>query len=268
MNLLLTNDDGIDAGGLLALAMELQRWGELTVVAPRVQQSGVGHAITYRTPITAERVEVPGAAEAYAVDGTPADCVKFGLLQALQERPDLIVSGINEGLNLGQNVFYSGTVAAAVEGAMLGVRSVALSSHPENFDRLGLLAGECVRVLKAICDLDTGRPAAYNVNLPALNCDPPQMRFARHSEAPFSERYRPEKGGGGGPQRFKLDLQFTDETHGGEDCDVAVVEAGMISVTPLKASLTDTDGLRRWCGMGPVEAEASCSGSSDTVGGR
>ena len=130
----LTNDDGIYAPGLAALQRELARMGEVYVVAPATEQSGVGHSITYLTPLIVkeifhnERWRGNGSGRwGWAVQGSPADCVKIGIAEFCPRQPDLVVSGINSGLNAGINVLYSGTVAAAIEGAFFGITSVAVS---------------------------------------------------------------------------------------------------------------------------------------------
>ena len=132
MLILLTNDDGIYAPGLAALAREMRKLGEIVVVAPATEQSGVGHSITYLTPLIVKEVFHRDSSNGeqrlgWAVEGSPADCVKIGVHQFCPRQPDLVVSGINSGLNAGINVLYSGTVAAAIEGAFFGITSVAVS---------------------------------------------------------------------------------------------------------------------------------------------
>ena len=221
MEILLTNDDGISAPGLWALHAGLNRLGNVTVIAPRTEQSGIGHAITYRTPITAEAVRIADGQEGYALTGTPADCVKFALLQFLEQPPDLIVSGINIGLNLGHNLFYSGTVAAALEGAMNGVLSAAFSTSPSNADRLPRAAEQAVRVLKTILDDRPGEALAYNVNLPSLRDGVPDITFTHHQAEPFLERYVPQAAGS---EAYQLDLHPGDQDPTGDGSDVQAVE--------------------------------------------
>src|SRR6516165_7840563 len=128
MRVLLTNDDGVYAPGLRAMRKELQKLGDVTVVAPVGEQSAVGHSITLLTPlITQEVVDENNQPMGWAVEGRPADCVKLALMELLKEPPDLIVSGLNSGSNSGINVLYSGTVAAAIEGAFYGHTSMAVS---------------------------------------------------------------------------------------------------------------------------------------------
>ena len=142
MLILLTNDDGIYAPGLAALERELERLGEVYVVAPATEQSGVGHSITYLSPLIVKELFDGRQRRGWAVEGSPADCVKLGLCEYLPRRPDLVVSGINYGLNAGINVLYSGTVAAAIEGAFFGITSIAVSlefDEHAQFDRAAQL---------------------------------------------------------------------------------------------------------------------------------
>src|ERR1700710_36064 len=127
MLILLTNDDGIRAPGIIAMYRELLKLGEVAVVAPETVQSATGHGITITTPLLTNRVTVENAFTGIAVDGRPADCVKLAINQLLPRRPDLVVSGLNAGANVGINVLYSGTVAAALEAGFLGVPAIALS---------------------------------------------------------------------------------------------------------------------------------------------
>ncbi len=127
MLILLTNDDGIYAPGLAAMERELERLGDVYVVAPATEQSGVGHSITYLSPLVVKEVFEARQRRGWAVEGSPADCVKIGIFEYCPRMPDLVVSGINGGLNAGINVLYSGTVAAAIEGAFFGLTSVAVS---------------------------------------------------------------------------------------------------------------------------------------------
>ena len=132
MKILITNDDGIASPILPALIKKAERFGNVTVVAPKTEQSGKSQAIDFRNEIEIKRVELFGQTPAYAVDSTPADCVRFGVL-GLKQEYDLILSGINRGYNLGDDIAYSGTVGAILEGARLGLRGIAISASPETF---------------------------------------------------------------------------------------------------------------------------------------
>ena len=134
MNILLTNDDGIYFDGLWALYRRLQEHHAVTVIAPDRERSAIGHAITLNEPLRATMVTVNGGHEGYAVSGTPADCVKLGLFELLGTRPDMVVAGINPGANVGANLNYSGTVAAAKEAALSGVVGIAVSIEGQVVD--------------------------------------------------------------------------------------------------------------------------------------
>src|SRR3954464_12240695 len=159
MLILLTNDDGIRAPGLVALYRELVKLGEVQVVAPETVQSATGHGITIDAPLLTDRVTVEGAFTGVAVDGRPADCVKLAVLKILPRMPDLVVSGMNSGANVGINVLYSGTVAAAIEAAFLGLPSIAasLSRRREIPTDYARAAGLVRQTIELILDAGLGR---------------------------------------------------------------------------------------------------------------
>src|SRR3954447_23311982 len=147
--ILLTNDDGITAPGLVAMYRQLVDMGEIHVVAPETVQSAMGHGITLSQPLLTSRVEVENAFVGTAVAGSPADCVKLAISQLLPRQPDLVISGINSGANVGINVIYSGTVAAAIEAAFLGLPAIAVSLYlkrdvPPDYARTGVLSRRCI----------------------------------------------------------------------------------------------------------------------------
>jgi len=133
MRIAITNDDGIQGEGLRRLVQWASKLGEVWVIAPKVEQSAKSHAIEIHKPFEAKPAEVPGAAKAWAVDSTPADCIRFGIL-GMHEKFDLVISGVNRGLNIGQDIMYSGTVSAVFEAGALGTKGLALSTDPESFD--------------------------------------------------------------------------------------------------------------------------------------
>src|ERR1700720_4147253 len=171
MQILLTNDDGVFAPGLRALRKELMRLGEVTVVAPAMEQSGVAHSITLLTPLVVKRVEdVDGTTLGWKVEGSPADSVKLGICELMSRPPDLIISGINSGSNAGINVLYSGTVAAAIEGAFFKITSIAVSLEytkpgAVNFP---LAAGLARGVIEQIAAHRPSAGTLFNVNIPSL----------------------------------------------------------------------------------------------------
>src|SRR5207302_1811100 len=193
MRILLTNDDGIYAPGLRALRKELQKLGEVLVVAPATEQSAVGHSITLLTPLLVQEVlDEENRFLGWAVEGRPADCVKLALLQLLPEPPDLLVSGLNAGSNAGINVLYSGTVAAAIEGAFYQQTSIALSLEytkvkPLDFGRAAEVAR---RVIEQILAHKPGAGTLFNVNIPSLDKGPVRgVRVVPQNVAPYVETF-------------------------------------------------------------------------------
>src|ERR1700733_14062968 len=171
VRILLTNDDGIYAPGLRALLPELRKVGDVVVVAPAAEQSAVGHSVTILTPLLAQEIlDEHRQPLGWAVEGRPADCVKLALRELLPEPPDLIVSGMNAGSNAGINVLYSGTVAAAIEGAFFNCVSIACSlesarAPPPNFARGADLAR---RVIEQLVARKPAHGSLFNVNIPDL----------------------------------------------------------------------------------------------------
>lgn len=244
MLILLTNDDGIYAPGLAAMQREMAQIGDVHVIAPATEQSGVGHSITYRAPLIVKEIFHNGEASpgsqrrwGWAVHGSPADCVKIGIDELCPQRPDLVISGINSGLNAGINVLYSGTVAAAIEGAFFGVTSFAVSlefDEHAQFTKAAMLARQIVeKVLR-----EKGpEPQLYNVNIPtvALNGEPRvatvPMNVTRYGDS-FEKRKDPWGRDyywlfGGPPP-----LMPEHET------DLSALSKGNITLTPLDYNMT------------------------------
>jgi 5'-nucleotidase len=248
MQILLTNDDGIYAPGLMALERELGQLGDVCLVAPAVEQSGVGHSITYLTPLTVKEVFDRDRRRGWAVEGSPADCVKLGVAEFCPQRPDLVVSGINYGLNAGINVLYSGTVAAAIEGAFYEITSVAVSLEYEEhaeFDRAARLATGLIRRI-----LEQKAPGSqlFNVNIPiAALAGEPRVRIVPMDVARYDERFEKRLDPRGrsyywlaGSKRIKRNDQETDLT---------ALKNGFVTITPLDFDLTERGRLaemERW----------------------
>ncbi len=243
MLILLTNDDGIYAPGLAALDRQLRRLGEVCVVAPATEQSGVGHSITYLTPLIVKEVYHGDQRWGWAVEGSPADCVKIGITQFCPRPPDLIVSGINGGLNAGINVLYSGTVAAAIEGAFFGITSVAVSlefDEHARFDKAARLTRHLIEQILRKQGTDTpadAGPQLYNVNVPnaALNgvpevCTVP-MDITRYGDA-FERRTDPW-----GRDYYWLTGKPPRTTEGHET-DLSALAKGQVTITPLDYNMT------------------------------
>ena len=181
MHILLTNDDGVFAPGLAAVYRHLTKLGDVTVVAPAQPKSGAGHSISLE-PLVCEKLDITGKFEAYSVEGSPADCVKVVLNHLVETSfgpVDLVVSGMNHGANVGIHVFYSGTVAAAVEGAFYGVPSIALSAmYEENLD-IEAAAEYGFRVIEQLLPLESGD--VVNVNIPAMPDNFQEKDQGRHT---------------------------------------------------------------------------------------
>jgi 5'-nucleotidase len=235
--ILVTNDDGIHAAGLATLAEALEPLGEVWVVAPEREQSACGHALTLHRPLRA----VPMGERRFAVNGTPSDCVNLAVLGILPEPPVLVVSGINHGSNLGDDVTYSGTVSAAMEGTLLGVPSMAVSQVEG--DAAGFeVAGHIARLVAARV-LVEGLPAKTLLNLNVPRGDVRGVRLTRLGHRVYREkvvqevdpRGRPYFWIGAGPPEWQED----------EASDIAAVHAGLASVTPLHLDLTHFGALGR-----------------------
>jgi 5'-nucleotidase len=252
VNILLTNDDGVASRGLLALKNALGRLGEVTVVGPDDERSGASQGLTYNSPIRSGRVELSDGSCAWAVSGTPADSVKFALLEVFDEHPDLVVSGINLGLNTGPHILYSGTVGAAMEGALNGIPSFAGSVELAGVDELDRVAQQTCDVISHIIEVHGPPPAVYNINLPAPGDREPEVVFTEQACRPFPERYA---AAGEDEDGAYFQLQPDGEMDGGPhaETDVAVLARGDITVTPLVINRTDVRLLEQLRG-GDVSA--------------
>lgn len=243
MRILLTNDDGVLAPGLLALYKAMRGLGELHVVAPHAVQSGGSHSITIRHPLLCSRVSLNGDFQAVSVEGTPADCVKVAVNALLPGRPDLIVSGINAGQNTGIHVLYSGTVAAAVEGAIMGLPSMAVSlqiHRDMDFDGSARIARGVIEQLLER-GLHPGR--VYNINLPEPGPGRPRgVRVAPQSTRAMVERLD-RRADPTGREYYWLNGDFASLEDDSPTDRVALRE-GYVCVTPLQFNLTDTTLLQ------------------------
>jgi 5'-nucleotidase len=240
--ILLTNDDGIHATGLLTLEKALSaRWGTV-VVAPDREQSAASHALTLHHPLRM----VPMGAGRFAVDGTPTDCVMLSMHGLLPRRPDVVVSGINQGSNLGDDVIYSGTVAAAVEGTLLGARSAAISLAPDadgGFD-FRQAAEVSVTVVERMLAEDNMGGYLLNVNIPSgVPGSARGIRVCRLGRRVFREGIFHNTDPRGRPYYW---IGGQDPTwEGGADSDFQAIEDGFISVAPLRLDWTHEEGLER-----------------------
>ncbi|MCK4276310.1 MAG: 5'/3'-nucleotidase SurE [Phycisphaerae bacterium] len=243
MRLLLSNDDGILAPGLAALAEAVADMGDLTIVAPDSPQSAAAHSITLQHPLSVQPVHLPSAAfDAYSVDGRPADCVRLAIKEIMPAPADLVLTGINVGANVGINVFYSGTVAAAAEAVICGVPAVAFSAcmtgGEVDFARIAKLSRWVLDQLP----LTGAAPELINVNIPALGPGRPLgVRVVHQSTAEIDDVYHPHADDAG-RQAYKLADQYSFVA-AGDDSDVDALAAGYITVTPLKVDMTHHEKL-------------------------
>ena len=229
--ILVTNDDGVRSEGIHALAKALRPLGEVVIVAPHVEASAIGHALTLRRPLRIERVET----DIYEVDGTPTDCVNIAITQIFRGLPDLVVSGINKGWNLGDDVTYSGTVAGALEGALLGIPSISVSLRQTRGDydfryaaRAAVVMADAVlrrplppRTFLNI-NVPKGQPKGYRVTVQAK----------RNHVTSVGERHDPK----GNPYYWIEEGQNEWQPH--DRSDYQAVRDGYVSVTPLHPDLT------------------------------
>jgi 5'-nucleotidase len=248
LNILVSNDDGIDAPGIYALVQEMKKIGSVTVVAPDKQQSAVGHAITMNYPLRVKEFKKNGKFFGYAVQGTPADCVKLAVRAILKQAPDLVVSGVNHGSNTAISIIYSGTVSAATEGTILGIPSIAVSLTtygPADFR----YAAQFARKLALLVRMHGLPPSTLlNVNVPPLKVkDIKGILVTRQGKAVWNDTFDHRRDPNnreyywltGGLADIDKDLDF----------DEAAVRNNYVSVTPIQYDLTDYkmfDVMKKW----------------------
>lgn len=237
--ILVTNDDGILAEGIWALAKALENIGRVYVVAPDRERSAIGHAVTMTRPLRLKRY----GEMAFMVDGTPADCVKLALETVLPEKPSIIVSGINNGPNLGTDIFYSGTFSGAMEGALYGIPAIAVSlAGGFNKQAYEKAANEALWVGKQVLDKGINPETVLNINVPypvygrALTALAPRL----YKKA-FQERKDPF-----GREYYWMAGEVITGNYQ-EDADISVVSRNLTSITPVNFS------LERICDLSPYE---------------
>ena len=236
--ILLTNDDGFRAAGLAALAAALDAVGEVVVVAPDRERSAVGHAITMVDPLRAWEEKLPGGRNVWAVDGTPADCVKIGVRALMVPPPALVFSGINLGGNAGTNVIYSGTVSAATEATILGYKAAAFSLNTYHDPDFGPAAAFAARLARAMLDAALPAGVLLNVNVPAVPAaDIKGVRVTRQSDFAVDDRYE-ERHDPRGRRYFWLAAERMVGAKPKEDDDITALAENYISITPLRYDLT------------------------------
>ena len=256
MKILLTNDDGILAPGIISLHKALQGLGELVVIAPKTVQSATSHGITYTTPLMTEHVEITPEISGVSVEGRPADCVKVAMRAIWEERfgegskPDLTISGMNSGANVGINIIYSGTVAAAIESAFLGVPAIAVSLYLS--DRKNIRYNRAAEIARNTIDRVLENKLlpneVVNINIPVCESNDmpmPKIKVVAMNAAGdmghYDKRISPD-----GRTYYWAAGDGMAFAHTSQGSDVEALKQGFVTVTPLDYVLTNTDRIGLW----------------------
>lgn len=248
MNVLLTNDDGIYADGIWALYKCFAGQHIVTVVAPDRERSAVGHGITLDDPLRASLVELKGGYRGYAVSGTPADCIKLAILEILDTKPDVVISGINPGANVGINLNYSGTVAAAKEAALYGMAAIAVSMKAPDATDYDAAAAFIKNLTEKV--MENGLPSGtfLNVNLPSAAIEKSAgVRLSKQGLELYGEYFDKRTDPRNRTYYWQgFELPYFDEKL---DSDGTVLNKNFISITPIKCDMTDyrvLEDLKKW----------------------
>jgi 5'-nucleotidase len=238
MRILVTNDDGVKAEGIKILAEELSGFAEVIVVAPISEKSAVGHSITLYKPLRLSKVNILENVEAYSVTGSPADCVKIGLDVVTRYDVDFVVSGINNRLNLGIDILYSGTVSGALEGAIQGFKSIAVSVDAYNKDHFISAAKVTADLIKKFSVVDIPSFTALNLNVPSISYDRIKgVKITRQSKRKFKDYFIVREDPKGIPYYWVDGKPVEDDEN--FDADYKPLKNNYASLTPIKAFLTD-----------------------------
>jgi 5'-nucleotidase len=242
--ILVCNDDGYRARGILELTQLASEFGDVVVVAPVTGQSGMSHAVTLNHPIRLKKSEMSNGFPAYACSGTPADCIKIAINQILDRKPDLVLSGINHGSNASVSLFYSGTVAAAIEACMNGIPAIALSVDDHSPEADFRLAVQCARPLIQKV-LQTGMPTGtcLNVNFPNIAPELCQgMKVCRQTIGVWKEEFE-KRTDPHGHDYFWLTGEFSNDEPLAEDTDEWAVKHNFGAIVPVSVDVTDYASL-------------------------
>ncbi len=243
MRILLTNDDGIFAAGLYSLYCQFREQHEVFVVAPESEQSAVGHAITLSNPLRVKEVYRNGGFYGWAVSGTPADAVKIAVNELLPSHPDLVISGINLGPNVGINVLYSGTVSAATEAAFLGIPAMAISLDTYSNPDFGPAAVIAERLALSIPRLNLAQGVCLNVNVPALPLEKIKgSLFTRQATIPLRDKFEKRVDPRKRVYYWEAEDGFVASAEPGTD--IHTLRQGKISITPIHYDLTHYEALK------------------------
>jgi len=248
MNILLTNDDGIYAEGLWALYERFARRHSVTVVAPDRERSAVGHGITLHQPLRATRVNVNSGRQGYAVNGTPVDCIKIGLMEILDNIPDMVISGINPGANVGVNINYSGTVAAAKEAALYRVPAIAVSLQGRKIISYDGAAHFTAMLAENVFKKGLPFGTILNVNIPDMPMDEVKgVRISRQGTSLYAEYF--DKRVDPRNRTYYWHGHDSKISFDNPDIDGAALDENFISITPIKCDMTDysmLEDLKLW----------------------
>ena len=246
LRILLTNDDGIHADGLYALYNELKKDYDTYIVAPYSEMSAMGHAITLNSPLRVQEIYRDGAFYGYAVTGTPADCVKIAVQELFKDRPpDVVLSGINLGANVGIDVLYSGTVSAATEGAYLGIKSAAISLATRKDPDFSFASRFSRQIIEFLLKNNFNRGIALNVNIPAIpSSDIKGVVFTRQAITQYRE-YFEKRIDPRGNTYYWLAGEIAIEENGRPDTDISALKNNMITITPISCDLTSIKDLEK-----------------------
>lgn len=234
MKILIANDDGINSPVLPLLAKWAQKLGDVTIAVPKVEQSGKSQAIEFIHEIEIKQVEIASGVTAYSVDSTPADCVRFGIF-GLNETYDLIISGINRGYNLGDDIVYSGTCAAIFEGSRIGIRGLALSTDADNL----MNAPEALDMVWDYIeknDLFAYNPL-YNINIPR---DPKEIRITKQGGAYFTDTFLHKSG-----HLYVQSGEVVKDSGNDPLSDINAIRQNAISITPLVTTRTEMSVFKK-----------------------
>ena len=238
-NILVTNDDGIYSSGILALWKAMKEIGTVTVVAPKTEKSAASHSITISEPIRIEKCKSPDGLEGYGIYGTPADCVKIAVNVLCEQLPDIVVSGINSGENVGNNIIYSGTVSAATEGTICNIPSIAFSLASQKYNDYNYCALITKKVVNAVLQNGLPKGTLLNVNIPPLSEDKIKgVKVTKQGHVYFKDRFEKREDPRGRQYYWMTgeSVNPTDEAN----LDSTVLENGYVSITPIHYELTNT----------------------------
>ncbi len=244
MRILITNDDGIMSEGIITLARKLSETEEVHVVAPDIERSATGHAITIRNPLWAKEIKFGNEFFGYAVNGTPADCVKLGIQAILRDKKvDLVLSGVNKGANLGTDVMYSGTVSGALEGAMMEVPSIAISSCSNSNPNFVSATKALIELIKHIDFNNFPKFSAINLNVPAIDYDEIKgFKLTHQSKRRFRDFFEARQDPFGNTYYWMLGEIVEDDRD--PQADYHAVEQGYVSVTPITMFHNDPEFMK------------------------